>query len=141
MAIVSIKVPGVGESITEGVLARWLKPDGAAVKAGEPLFELETDKASSVVPAEAGGVLKIKAAEGATVAIGSEVGAIDTAATSAATTKAAAPAKAEAPKPAPTKAPEPSPASNGGGPGLSPAVRRLVAEEGVDPRQVAATGP
>ena len=77
MASVPIKIPGVGESITEGVLARWLKPDGASVKAGEPLFELETDKASNVVPAEAAGVLKIVAAEGATVAIGAVVGNLD----------------------------------------------------------------
>ena len=51
MASVPIKVPSVGESISEGILARWLKPDGGSVKAEEPLFELETDKASSVVPA------------------------------------------------------------------------------------------
>ena len=64
MAAVPITVPGVGESITEGILARWLKPDGAAVKAGEPLFELETDKASNVVPAAASGILKIEVAGG-----------------------------------------------------------------------------
>ncbi len=51
MAAVPITVPGVGESITEGILSRWLKADGSLVKAGEPLFELETDKASNVVPA------------------------------------------------------------------------------------------
>ncbi len=77
MAAVPITVPGVGESITEGILARWLKPDGAAVKSGEPLFELETDKASNVVPASASGVLKIAVAEGATVPIGATVGTID----------------------------------------------------------------
>ena len=55
MAAVPITVPGVGESITEGILARWLKPDGSLVKAGEPLFELETDKASNVVPAAVDG--------------------------------------------------------------------------------------
>ena len=58
MAAVPITVPGVGESISEGILARWLKPDGAPVKAGEPLFELETDKASSDVPAAGSGVLQ-----------------------------------------------------------------------------------
>src|SRR5207248_845699 len=60
MASVAIKVPGVGESITEGILARWLKPDGSAVAAGEPLFELETDKATTIVPAPAAGTLKIR---------------------------------------------------------------------------------
>ncbi len=84
MASVPIKVPSVGESISEGILARWLKPDGGSVKAGEPLFELETDKASSVVPAPSSGVLKIGVAEGETVAIGATVGTIDPAGTPAA---------------------------------------------------------
>ena len=90
MAAVPITVPGVGESITEGILARWLKPDGSAVKAGEPLFELETDKASNVVPAAVSGVLKIAVAEGETVAIGATVGTIDPKATPAPATPAAA---------------------------------------------------
>src|ERR1700722_1284465 len=77
MASVPIKVPSVGESISEGILARWLKPDGGLVKAEEPLFELETDKASSVVPAPSSGVLKIGIAEGETVPIGATVGTID----------------------------------------------------------------
>src|SRR5205807_9685487 len=95
MADVAITVPGVGESITEGILARWLKPDGSAVKAGEPVFELETDKASNVVPAPASGVLKVEAAEGTTVAIGATVGTIDP----------DAKPEAAAPKPAPAAAP------------------------------------
>src|SRR5258707_2506953 len=77
MPAVAITVPGVGESITEGILSRWLKADGSAVKAGEPLFELETDKANNVVPASASGVLKINVAEGETVEIGATVGTID----------------------------------------------------------------
>jgi 2-oxoglutarate dehydrogenase E2 component (dihydrolipoamide succinyltransferase) len=93
---VAIKVPAVGESITEGVLARWLKKDGEAVRADEPVFELETEKASSEVPAPAAGVLRTKAKEGATVAIGAVVGEIDT---SAAPARAAAspPPKKESP--------------------------------------------
>src|SRR6187431_2717042 len=74
MPAVAITVPGVGESITEGILSRWLKPDGSAVKAGDPLFELETDKASNVVPAPADGTLKVGVKEGETVAIGATVG-------------------------------------------------------------------
>ena len=77
MAAVTITVPGVGESINEGILSRWLKADGDAVKAGEPLFELETDKASNVVPAATSGVLKIEVPEGTTVDIGAAVGSID----------------------------------------------------------------
>ncbi len=74
---VPVTVPSVGESITEGILSRWLKADGASVQAGEPLFELETDKASSNVPAAGSGVLHIQVAEGETVAIGATVATID----------------------------------------------------------------
>ncbi len=77
MAKVGITVPSVGESITEGTLARWLVASGSVVKSGDPLFELETDKASSVVPAPAAGVLRIDVAEGQTVAVGAAVGSID----------------------------------------------------------------
>ena len=77
MSAVPITVPSVGESISEGILARWLKADGESVKAGDPLFELETDKASSVVPSSSSGILKIQAKEGETVAIGSTIATID----------------------------------------------------------------
>ena len=146
MAAVPITVPGVGESITEGILARWLKPDGSLVKAGEPLFELETDKANNVVPAGSTGVLKIAVAEGETVAIGATIGTLDPAATPA---EVAAPAQAQAASSAPASASAPSASSlaaaaaapNGGtaaaadaGMPLAPAVRRLVAENEIDPR-------
>ncbi|OJW15621.1 MAG: dihydrolipoamide succinyltransferase [Planctomycetales bacterium 71-10] len=136
MSAVPISVPGVGESISEGILAKWLAADGSAVKAGDPLFELETDKATNVVPAPASGVLKVQAAEGDTVAIGATVGVIDPSAAPAAKAKPAAPApeKAEAKPAAPAATP------NGGSEHLSPAVRRIVAEEGVDPSQVEGTG-
>ena len=103
MAASPITVPGVGESINEGILSRWMKADGAAVKAGEPLFELETDKASNVVPAPASGVLSITVSEGTTVDIGAVVGSIDP--SGQPQTAAAKPASgAPAPAPAPTKA-------------------------------------
>jgi 2-oxoglutarate dehydrogenase E2 component (dihydrolipoamide succinyltransferase) len=146
MPAVPITVPGVGESIFEGILARWLKPDGSLVKAGEPLFELETDKASNVVPAGSSGVLEIAVAEGETVAIGATIGTLDPAATPAAV---AAPAQVQAAAPAsPPSAPRLAAAAaapNGGatadsGVPLSPAVRRLVAENEIDPSRVAATG-
>ncbi|MGA7499505.1 MAG: lipoyl domain-containing protein, partial [Isosphaeraceae bacterium] len=105
MAAVPITVPGVGESITEGILARWLKPDGSLVKAGEPLFELETDKASNVVPAGSTGVLKIAVAEGQTVDIGATIGTLDPAATPA---EVAAPAQVQAASSAPASASAPS---------------------------------
>src|SRR5690348_14298760 len=71
---VPIKVPPVGESITEGILARWLKKDGDRVRVDEPLFELETDKATGEVPSPANGTLHITVREGETVAIGAVVG-------------------------------------------------------------------
>jgi len=70
-------VPAVGESITEGTIARWLKKDGQRVETDEPVFELETDKATTAVPAPAAGVLHITVAEGKTVKIGAVVGEID----------------------------------------------------------------
>ena len=143
MATVPITVPGVGESITEGILSRWLVADGSAVKAGDPLFELETDKASNVVPAPAGGTLKIRVAEGATVSIGASVGDLDPSGTPSVSTPAPAPAPVASAtgtaKPELATASAASSSSNGGL--LSPAVRRIVAEEKVDPATVAATGP
>ena len=128
MATVPIQVPGVGESITEGILARWLKADGASVKADEPLFELETDKASTVVPSPAAGVLKITAAEGTTVQIGASVGTLD---------PAGAPAAVAAPQPVAAAA-----STNGGhGEDLSPSVRRIVEEQGLTPSKIDGTGP
>lgn len=92
-----IKIPSVGESITEGTIARWLKKDGERVSADEPIFELETEKASSEVPAPAAGVLHIKEREGAKVAIGAVVGEIDTAGDGAAA-KSLAPQQRVEPK-------------------------------------------
>jgi 2-oxoglutarate dehydrogenase E2 component (dihydrolipoamide succinyltransferase) len=128
MAAVPITVPGVGESITEGIIARWLKSDGAAVQAGEPLFELETDKASNVVPAAASGVLKIEVPEGTTVAIGSSIGTLDPA------------GQPEARSTAPKAASAPAASNGGGAAALSPSVRRIVAEERVDTASIAGTG-
>jgi 2-oxoglutarate dehydrogenase E2 component (dihydrolipoamide succinyltransferase) len=143
MARVPITVPGVGESITEGILARWLKADGAPVQAGEPLFELETDKASSVVPAPAPGVLKIAASEGQTVAIGATVGVIDPDAPATSRTEAA-----QAPPPAARAGTDlaaaqvrPAQSQSRATPPLSPAVRRIANEHGVDVSRVPATGP
>ena len=133
MATVPIRVPGVGESITEGILARWLKADGSAVKAGEPLFELETDKASNVVPSPADGVLHISVVEGATVSIGATIGELDAAARPTA-------APVTNPAPAPTAVPATGPAISGGGAPVAPAARRLADETGVDLARVPATG-
>ncbi|SIO13669.1 2-oxoglutarate dehydrogenase E2 component [Singulisphaera sp. GP187] len=143
MPAVAITVPGVGESISEGILSRWLKADGSAVKAGEPLFELETDKANNVVPASASGVLKINVAEGETVDIGATVGTIDPEGQPSAAAAVAAPKPPADSKSAvapPKAATAPATANGGAAVTLSPAVRRIVAEENVDPNQVDGTG-
>jgi 2-oxoglutarate dehydrogenase E2 component (dihydrolipoamide succinyltransferase) len=137
---VEIKVPSVGESITEGTLARWLKKDGAAVAADEPLFELETDKASTEIAAPAAGVLRIAVAEGEKVAVGAVVGRIEEAPAGKAAASAASPngpsARPAPPAPEPRTTPpprtEPAP--------LSPAARRLAEEAGVNPGEVTGTG-
>ena len=76
--LIEIKVPSVGESVTEALLAQWFKTDGDLVKNDEPLFVIETDKVTLEVVAEADGVLSIKVPEGETVAIGAVVGTLDT---------------------------------------------------------------
>ena len=141
---VDIKVPSVGESITRGDHRRWLKKDGEVVQADEPLFELETEKATSEVACAGRGMLHITAAEGQTVAIGSSVGKVDEKAT-AATKPAGKPVKER------EAAAQPVAASALTGDGsstsraaeeaaVSPSARRLADESGVDVRQLAGTG-
>src|SRR5260370_40935455 len=74
---VEIRVPAAGESITEGVVSRWLKKDGEIVRAGEPVVELETEKATTEVPAPASGKLIASVPEGKTVTIGQVLGRIE----------------------------------------------------------------
>src|SRR5579883_55345 len=114
---VAIKVPSVGESVSEGSIARWIKNDGEAVRQDEPIFELETEKATQEIPAPATGVLHIQVKAGERVTIGSVVGTIEPGAAPAA--KPATRAEKSAPTPAkPPAAPAPAPA-------LSPAARAL----------------
>jgi 2-oxoglutarate dehydrogenase E2 component (dihydrolipoamide succinyltransferase) len=133
---VAIKVPSVGESITEGTISRWLKKDGDFIRAEEPVFELETDKATTAVPAPASGTLHVGVPEGQTVQIGAVVGQIDPDGKPppAADRKKREPTAKAAPEPA--KAP-PRPQ---GEPVLSPAARQLAADRGVDANAVAGTG-
>ena len=127
-----IRVPTLGESVTEATIAQWFRKEGDAVAADEPLVELETDKVTVEVPAPAGGVLsEIVAKDGDTVGVGALLGSIgEGAGASATTAKAEAPAAAEA---------APAPASGGGRP-LSPAVRRLVDENSLDPVAIEGSG-
>jgi len=130
-----IRVPTLGESVTEATIGKWFKKPGDPVAVDEPLVELETDKVTIEVPAPAAGVLgEIAAKDGDTVAVGALLGQITDGAGAAAAPKAAA-ATPPAAKPAPASAkpaqPEAPPA---------PSVRRLSAESGVDSAKVAGTG-
>lgn len=126
-----IRVPTLGESVTEATVGQWFKNAGDAVNADEPLVELETDKVTVEVPAPAAGVLEdISVKEGETVEVGALLGAIAEGA-------AAAAKPAEAPSAAPAEAP----AADAGDAGtLSPAVRKMVDENSLDPAQIPATG-
>ncbi|GHE55078.1 dihydrolipoyllysine-residue succinyltransferase component of 2-oxoglutarate dehydrogenase complex [Camelimonas fluminis] len=131
-----IRVPTLGESVTEATIGRWFKKAGEAVKADEPLCELETDKVTLEVNAPASGVLaEIVAQEGETVAAGALLGAITEGAAGAAPA-APAPKKEEA-KAAP---PAPAPAAAKVAAENGPAVGRIAAESGVDPASVAGSG-
>jgi 2-oxoisovalerate dehydrogenase E2 component (dihydrolipoyl transacylase) len=192
----TIKMPQLGESVTEGTIERWLVKEGDTVEQYDPLFEVVTDKVNAEVPAEIGGtVSKILVPDGETVAVGTPVAEIDAegagAATDAPAEEPAAaeapadqPAEAEAPEPAqaevPTdageaaveqqeqapataEAPEPAPepaaeteaqpataqqpvpqnggvAADGGSARMTPAVRRLVREHGIDVAQLRGSG-
>jgi 2-oxoglutarate dehydrogenase E2 component (dihydrolipoamide succinyltransferase) len=139
-----VQVPALGESITEGTLAQWLKKPGEAVNADEPIATLETDKVSVDVPSPAGGVLsETLVNEGDTVAVGAIIARIDdkaAAGASAPAPAAAAPAAAD-PAPSVSKS-EPAPVEGGEDPitTLSPAVRRAVLEHHVDPSKIKGTG-
>jgi 2-oxoglutarate dehydrogenase E2 component (dihydrolipoamide succinyltransferase) len=136
---IEVKIPALGESISEVVIAKWLKKDGDYVKMDEVLCELETDKATMELNAEQAGVLKIIAAEGATLAIGDVVCSIDTTAAAPATGAAAPAPAAAAPAPAPVAAAAPAAATYASG-HPSPAAAKILAEKGIDAAQVAGTG-
>ncbi|MCZ6606406.1 MAG: E3 binding domain-containing protein, partial [Alphaproteobacteria bacterium] len=139
-----IKVPTLGESVVEATVTKWFKAVGDAVAVDEPLVELETDKVTVEVNAQAAGTLsEIVAAEGADVEVGALLGTIADGAAAAAPKPAAkekpapAPPAAPAPDPAPEPAPQPQPAAT---PALSPAVRKIVREHGLDAAQIPGTG-
>jgi 2-oxoglutarate dehydrogenase E2 component (dihydrolipoamide succinyltransferase) len=142
-----VKVPVLGESITEATLGQWLKKPGEAVAADEPIASLETDKVAIEVPSPVAGVMGAYVVEeGATVNVGAVIASIDPSTGSGGSgAPAAAPAPAvaaAAPQPvatAPAPAPVAAPAENSDLP-LSPAVRRLVLELGIDPSKIKGTG-
>ena len=135
-----IRVPTLGESVTEATIAQWYKKPGEAVSMDEPLCELETDKVTIEVPAQSAGVLEeVLFEEGATVEVGALLGSIDAEGTPAAPAETPA---AEAPTPEPSAPAEPvaPPAAETQSDALAPSVRRLVSEHGLSPADIAATG-
>src|SRR5579864_1394792 len=128
-----IRVPTLGESVTEATIGRWFKKAGDAVAVDEPLVELETDKVTIEVPAPSAGTLgEIVAKDGETVAVGALLGQIsDGAAAAKPATAAPSPAAKEAPKPATPPAPPPVAAKASDAP-LAPSVRKISAESGID---------
>ena len=132
-----VKVPVLGESITEATLGQWLKKPGEPVAVDEPIASLETDKVAVEVPSPVAGIMGAYAVEeGATVNVGAVIASID-----AGTGAAAAPAAAAvAPAVTSTAAPVPAAASENSDLPLSPAVRRLVLELGIDPSKIKGTG-
>ena len=131
-----VKIPPVGESISSGVVSVWHKKSGEFVKAGDALFTLETDKVSTEIVAEKSGLLETKVPEGQEVKIGEVVAIIDDSKRAGRQTEGGDGAKAAAAKPPATAEPQKSTSREV----LSPAVRRIVDEEGVDPASVAGTG-
>jgi len=149
---IEIKVPAMGESVTEATVARWFKKEGDAVARDEPLLELETDKVTVEVPAPADGAIEsISVKAGDTVQVGAVLGAIaegKAGALSVVTARnpqAAAPAVPQtppAPKPVATPAPRPVEAQRPATDGVAvmPSVRRIAEENRLDPESVSGTG-
>jgi len=133
-----VKIPALGESVTEAVLVRWIKKEGEPVKTDDPLCELETDKANVELPSPAAGVLKRIAKEGATVRIGESVAQISE---GGSRTAAPAPEKKAEPADKPAAAPAAAGRDSVVEAPLSPSVRRLVREHQVDTESLHGTGP
>jgi 2-oxoglutarate dehydrogenase E2 component (dihydrolipoamide succinyltransferase) len=154
-----IRVPALGESVTEATIGKWFKQPGEAVAVDEPLVELETDKVTIEVPAPAAGVLAdIAAKDGDTVAVGAVLGQIKEGAAGAAekSAPAAKPSAAPPPQSAPAAAAKPAPSATptaaakpapntpatakASDAPLAPSVRKLAAESGIDAASVAGSG-
>ena len=141
--ILEMKVPSPGESIKEVEIATWLVKDGDYVEKDQAIAEVDSDKATLELPAEASGVITLKAEEGDAVAVGAVVCLIDTAAAkpsgSAPAPVAEAP-KAEAPKVEEKKAEAPAPAATYAAQAPSPAARKILDEKNIQPSDIVGTG-
>ena len=143
MSVAPIKMPQLGESVTEGTVDRWLKKEGDYVKRDEPIVEVVTDKVNAEIPSPFEGTLvKIAVAEGTTIPIGVEIAVIELAGADAGLSVPETPAAAS--QPAATAPAATAPAAPAAPPEvrqrLSPAVRRLVEEHGLNPALIAGSG-
>src|SRR5699024_262834 len=140
---VDIKIPSVGESISEVTLAEWLKEDGDYVEMDENIAELESDKATFELPAEKPGILRIKAEEGDTIEIGAIVGVIEEGEAPEGSDSEDSKEEATAGKPeietAKEEAESPSADTYASGT-ASPAAAKILREKGIDPSTVKGTG-
>ncbi|WP_413511544.1 2-oxoglutarate dehydrogenase complex dihydrolipoyllysine-residue succinyltransferase [Myroides odoratus] len=143
MSILEMKVPSPGESITEVEIATWLVKDGDYVEKDQAIAEVDSDKATLELPAEASGIITLKAEEGDAVAVGQVVCLIDTSAAkpaggSSTEAKPAAEApKTEAPKAEPVQAPAKTTYATGT---ASPAAKKILDEKNIDAATVSGTG-
>ncbi len=139
MSLIEMKVPTIGESITEVTLSQWLKKDGDYVKADEPICEFESDKATLEFPAEASGKLIFVAKEGDDLAIGALVARIDTSVANSSASTSSSPAAAIAPAVAVAETPTNTTTSYAAG-HPSPAAGKILREGNVDASAVAGSG-
>ena len=138
-----VKVPTLGESVSEATIGQWLKQPGEAVKLDEPIASLETDKVAVEVPAPAGGVMgKHIVAVGDTVAVGALIATIEDGIAAAGAQPVAPRSEAAMPPASESLAPKSAeaPVASGDPAVLSPAVRRAVLEHGIDPASIIGTG-
>ncbi len=147
MATFELKMPKLGESVTEGTIGKWLKQPGEKVEKYDLLVEVQTDKVNTEIPAEVSGTLtEIKVKEGETVPVGALLAVFDTAEAEAATAKQPAPAAAAAPRPEPARpsatatAAAPVPVTRrGNGDGRAAAAMTATPSSGVEPEDIRAT--
>jgi 2-oxoglutarate dehydrogenase E2 component (dihydrolipoamide succinyltransferase) len=145
MSVIEIKVPSPGESISEVQIANWVVKSGDFVQNGQVIAEIDSDKATLEMTAEASGEITILAEAGDTVAVGATAATIDTSKQGNAPAPVAAP-KVEAapvaePAPAPAAAPSPGPAPSYAAGHAAPAAAKMMAENNVSAAQVSGTGP
>lgn len=144
-----VKLPQLGETVTEGTITKWFKKVGDAVALDEPLFEVSTDKVDTEVPSPIAGTLtEVRAKEGDTVPVGAVIAVVGDAGAASAPAPEPVPAPVAAPTPEPTPvAPTAptvavaAPSSSGDAPLLSPVVRRLISENNLDVAKISGSGP